>query len=168
MVTSHFFVECSMRALNGYHKSIWTVIELSFFIYSFPPTDTDQKLCKCNEINTTLHWVTYSPQVQKRTVRCFIYAIYERTYNTYMHTYIHALQNIHALYIHIIHTCIQFMLLISTYIYFHLAIKSVVEQKIVRHTNTMRLHWMSLSIVIVTYVPCKKDRLILVPLQYIW
>lgn len=40
-----------------------------------------------------------------------------------------------------------------THVYLHLSVESIVEKKVVRHSNSMGLHWVSLPIVIVPYVP---------------
>ena len=43
----------------------------------------------------------------------------------------------------------------SVYIDFHLAIQPIVEEKVVGHPDTMRLHRVALTVVVVAYVTCR-------------
>lgn len=42
----------------------------------------------------------------------------------------------------------------TTHVDFHLSVEAVVEEEVVSHANSVRLHWVTLSIVVVTYVSC--------------
>ena len=46
----------------------------------------------------------------------------------------------------------------SVYIDFHLAIQPIVEEKVVGHPDTMRLHRVALTVVVVAYVTCRVGR----------
>lgn len=56
--------------------------------------------------------------------------------------------------------CIELNFLISlqphpnTYIDFHLAIKAVVKEQVVSHSDSVRLHGVSLAIIVVSYIAC--------------
>ena len=47
----------------------------------------------------------------------------------------------------------------ATHVDLHLLIKPVVEQKIVRHANAVRLHGMPLAIVVVSDVGCAREHI---------
>ena len=49
--------------------------------------------------------------------------------------------------------CILYI--VCAYIYLHLAIQPIVEEKVVGHPDTMRLHRVALTIVVVAYVTCR-------------
>lgn len=42
----------------------------------------------------------------------------------------------------------------TTYIYLHFPIEAIVKEQVVCHSNAMRFHGMSLSIIVITYVTC--------------
>ena len=52
-------------------------------------------------------------------------------------------------------TLISFLSVVKiTHVDFHLSVEAVVEEEVVSHANSVRLHWVTLSIVVVTYVSC--------------
>ena len=53
----------------------------------------------------------------------------------------------------------------KTYINFHLAIQAVVEQEIVSHSNSVWLHGVTLSIIIISNVSCKNNTIVSNKLQ---
>uniref|UniRef100_A0A3B3UR55 Uncharacterized protein n=1 Tax=Poecilia latipinna TaxID=48699 RepID=A0A3B3UR55_9TELE len=47
---------------------------------------------------------------------------------------------------------------LTTYIDLHLSVQPVVQKKVVGHPDAVRLHGMTLSVVIISYVTCKANR----------
>ena len=45
---------------------------------------------------------------------------------------------------------------ISAHVNLHLPVETVVEEKIVSHSDTMRLHGVPLPVVVITYITCRQ------------